>query len=99
METAPVRCYGTGGWGSDWKLQQCDVTAPVGGGQKGNCSSEMLRHRWAGVRLETAAVQCYGTDRWGSDWKLQQCDVTAPVGMGLTGKCNSAMLRHRWLWV
>jgi len=45
METAAVRCYGTGGWGltgncssamlrhrwvgSDSKLQQCDVTAPV----------------------------------------------------------------------
>jgi len=55
LETAAVRCYGTGGRGSDWKLQQCDftgklqqcdVTAPVGGGLTGNCSSAMLRHPW-----------------------------------------------------
>jgi len=49
METAAVRCYGTGGWGSDWKLQQCDFTASVGGGLTGNCNSAMLRHRWLGV--------------------------------------------------
>jgi len=39
METAAVRCYGTGGWGCDWKLQQCDVTAPVAGSLTGKCSS------------------------------------------------------------
>ena len=33
METAAVQSYGTGGCGSDWKLQQCDVTAPVAGVQ------------------------------------------------------------------
>jgi len=49
VETAAVRCYGTGGCGSDWKLQQCDVTAPVGVGLNGICSSAMLRHRWLGV--------------------------------------------------
>ena len=99
METAAVRCYCTVGWGSDWKLQQCDVTAPVTGGLTGNCSSAMLRHRWLGVCLDTAAVRCYGTVGCGSDWKLQQCDVTAPVAGGLTGHCSSAMLRHRRLGV
>ena len=49
METAAVRCYGTGGWGSDWKLQQCDFKAPVGVGLTGNCNSAILRHRWLGV--------------------------------------------------
>jgi len=48
METAAVRCYDTGGWGYDCKLQQFDVTAPVAGGLTGNCSSAMLRHRWLG---------------------------------------------------
>jgi len=99
METAAVGCYCTGGWGSDWKLQQWDVTAPVGEGVTGNCSSAMLQYRWVGVCLETAAVGCYCTGGWGSDWKLQQWDVTAPVGGGLTGNCSSGMLLHRWVGV
>ena len=31
-----MRCYGTGGWVCDWKLQQCDVTAPMVEGLTGN---------------------------------------------------------------
>jgi len=113
METAAFRCYGTGSWGSDWKLQQCHVTAPVSGVPSGNCisallrhrrvgsencSSAILRHQWQGVSLETAAVRRYG-DGWGSEFKLQQCDVTSPVARCLTANCSSVILRHRWLGV
>ena len=92
-----MRFYGTGGWGSDWNLQQCNLTAPVAVGLTGNCSSAMLRHRWLGFCLETGALRYYGTGECESDWKLQKCNFTSPVAGGLNGNCRSAMLRHRWL--
>jgi len=45
LKTAAVRFYGTDSWGSDWKLQKCDVTTPMAAGLTGNCSSAKLRHR------------------------------------------------------
>jgi len=92
-----VRYYGTGGWGSDCKQQQCDFPSPVAGDLTGNCIIAILRHQTLGVCLEIAAVRCYGTGGWGSEWKLQHFDVTAPVAGGLIGNYSSAMLRHRCL--
>jgi len=99
LETAAVLCYGTSGWGSYWKLHQCDFTAPVARGVIENCRSALLRHRWLGVCLESAPVRFYGSGGWRSDWKLQQCDFTAPVAGGVSATCSSAMIQNQLLRV
>ena len=98
METAAVRCYGTGGCGSGWKRHQCHVTAPVSGVLSVNSCSALLRHRWVGVR-KMQQFHVTAPVALGSAWKLQQCYVTSPVAGDLTGNCISAILQHQKLGV